>query len=618
MDALDPEQLRAEVRQALDRGDQAGALGAARELWAAAPGPASASLVRATLPEAAPKLRVRVLRSCTVEPLVPLLRAEAAIYCVDLHVSLGPFNAWAQELLQPDSETYAADPEVIVLALTTRELSRPLWDGFAALDEGEIDAEVERVSAQLAQVVAAARSHCNAHLLLHTLDAPTHPANGVLDAQREGQRVALQRVAASLRALAREYENTWIADYGAAMADPGLRDERRYRSTRTPWSNAGALQVAKLWARHLLPLSGRLGKVLVLDLDNTLWGGVVGEDGVDGLALDDEHPGAAFRLTQQAALDMRRRGILLAVCSKNNLEDAKAVFEEHPGMLLSFEDLAAHRINWDDKASNLRAIAQELNVGVDSLVFVDDNRVERRWVRANLPEVTVIELPADPYGFAAAIRTCPLLDRVAVTAEDERRPQMYVAQRKRAELQAESASVEAFLTSLQMVLELETVNPRNLARAAQLTQRTNQLNVTTIRRSEAELASIVADPASCAFVGRLKDRFGDNGIIALVIAKTAGETLEVDTLLMSCRVIGRGVEAALLATLGRVAVHRGLARVFGRYVPTPRNRPAADLFARHGFACIGEGGDGKEFAASVDDVPAFPDYLSIAGAEDLR
>ena len=618
LEPLDPERLRAQVRQALEAGDEPAALAAARELWAAAPGPASAGLMLAAMPRNAERLRVRVVRTFTVEPVLPLVRAEAAAYGVDLDIGVGPFNVWAQELLDPRSATYAAEPQVIVLASTTRELSRGLWDGFVGLRREDVDAEVDRVVAKLARVVAAARGNSNAHMLLHTLDAPAIPANGVLDAQRDGQLAAIARANAALRELCAEHENTWLVDYSRAMTGPALRDERRYRTTRTPWSNVGVVAVAKLWARHLVPLAGRVGKVLVLDLDNTLWGGVVGEDGVEGVALDDDHPGAAFRLVQQAALDLRNRGIVLALCSKNNFADAKAVFDTHPGMLLRLDDVASHRINWEDKASNLQAIAAELSVGLDSLVFVDDNPVERRWVRLRLPSVTVVELPADPYGFADAIRTCPVLERLSVTAEDERRPELYAAQRKRAELQAESGSVEDFLSSLEMVMRVESVNGRNLARAAQLTQRTNQFNVTTIRRNEAEISRLAEDPSVLAFMARLTDRFGDNGLIALVIAGVLGDELQIDTLLMSCRVIGRGVETALLAILGGLAQQRGLARVAGRFAATSKNAPSADLFDRHGFTCTHQGETERQYIASVHALPKLPPHLRIEGLEGLR
>ena len=618
MDALDPDRLREQARRALEQGDTSAALAAARELWAVAPGPASAGIVAKAMPLDAVRVKVRILRSCTVEPVVALLRAEAATYGVDLDLSLGPFNVWAQELLDPRSETYAAQPQIILLALTTRELSRPLWDGFAAMTRADIDAEIDRVTNDLARVVAAARANSSAQILLHTLDAPDVAAHGVLDAQREGQAVAFERIGAALRRLVASHENTWLVDYARAMAGHGMRDERRYRATRTPWSSAGMLAVAKLWARHLVPLSGRIGKVLVLDLDNTLWGGVIGEDGIDGIALGEEHPGAAFRMVQQAALDLGQRGILLALCSKNNFSDVSSVFDAHPGMLLRLEQIAAHRIDWNDKASNLRAIASELNVGVDSLLFVDDNPVERRWVRMQLPGVTVIELPADPYGYADAIRTCPLVERLAVTEEDQRRPELYAAQRRRAELEATSGSVEDFLASLQMVLQLERVDVRTIGRAAQLTQRTNQFNVTTIRRNEAELSRISADPSAVVVLARLTDRFGDNGIVGLVIARAIDQVLEIDTLLMSCRVIGRGVETALLAILGGIATRRGLGHIEGRYVPTAKNAPAADLFERHGFACTRASDEERHYSARVEAMPAIPAYLRTEGLEGLQ
>ncbi len=229
--------------------------------------------------------------------------------------------------------------------------------------------------------------------------------------------------------------------------------------------------MAREWMRFIVPLSGRTAKVLVVDLDNTLWGGVIGEDGMAGIKVGAEYPGAAFQSLHRALLDLSRKGILLAVCSKNNLDDAMEALEKHPGMLVRAKHFAAMRINWTDKAQNLREIAAELNVGIDSLAFVDDNPFEREQVRAALPEVTVIDLPKNPLEYAAAVRNCAAFERLALSAEDQQRTGMYAAQKQRAGAEQSFQSKEDFFRFLEQEAELEPVSDLTLARVAQLTQK---------------------------------------------------------------------------------------------------------------------------------------------------
>jgi FkbH-like protein len=364
--------------------------------------------------------------------------------------------------------------------------------------------------------------------------------------------------------------------------------------------------------RFLVPLSGRTAKALVVDLDNTLWGGIIGEDGMTGIKIGPEHPGAAFQALQRALLDLSRRGILLAICSKNNLDDAMEALDKHPGMLLRSTHFAAVRINWGDKSQNIREIAQELNIGTDSLAFLDDNPFEREQVRAALPEVTVIDVPQNPAEYAAIVRDCPVFERLTLSAEDQQRTAMYAEQRQRADAEHSFQSKEDFFRFLEQEAELSPVSDLTLARIAQLTQKTNQFNLTTRRYSEAQIAEMANQPGWNIFSIRVRDRFGDHGVVGVAIAHDQGGQCEVDTFLLSCRVIGRTVETALLAHIAKCAAERGCRRIVGWFLPTRKNAPARDFYPQHQFELVEQNANGSLWAFDLTrQEVAFPKWVKL-------
>jgi FkbH-like protein len=330
-------------------------------------------------------------------------------------------------------------------------------------------------------------------------------------------------------------------------------------------------------------------------LDNTLWGGVIGEDGMAGIKLGIEYPGAAYRNVQRAMLDLYARGILLAVASKNNPTDAMQVLEQHPAMLLRPSHFAALRVNWNDKVQSLREIAAELNIGIDAVAFIDDNPAERQWVQGQLPEVTVIDLPDDPASFAAALRDCPVFERTSVSSEDRERGRYYAEQRLRTELEQTATTREDFLRSLQMEVRIELVKPETVGRVAQLTQKTNQFNLTTRRYSEQQVSEMASQDDWHVYTAQVLDRFGDNGLVGVAITHRQGDVCEVDTFLLSCRVIGRTVETSLLVTVAEQASSEGAAKLVGQFLPTKKNAPAKDFYPSHGLVCTSEEAGGSRW-----------------------
>jgi FkbH-like protein len=568
--------------------------------------------------------RVAILRSFTVEPVVPLLRAAGFAAGLDLSVHIGEFNAYVQEIVDGGSALYGFAPDTAILAVDSRDAAPRLWRDWPGLSVAEARSEIEATVERFRNWIAAFRGHSHANLIVHTLASPEAMARGILDAQLEAsQAEAFQEINRGLRRAAREQRGVYVLDYDALIARHGRigwRDERKWLTVRMPFAARHLGNMAREWMRFLHPLTGKVAKAVAVDLDNTLWGGVIGEDGINGIKLGDEYPGASYREVQRALLDLRQRGILLALCSKNNLSDAMEVLERHPEMLLRPEHFAAIRIDWNDKSANLREIAAELNIGIDALAFVDDNPVERQQVRGAVPEVTVIELPeGDPLQFARAIRDAPVFERLTLSAEDAQRGEMYRVQQQRQKLESAAGSREDFYRSLEQEAEIGRVTAATLARVAQLTQKTNQFNLTTRRYTEQEIEQMSDSADWRVYSIRVRDRFSDNGLVGVAALRRHEHAWEIDTLLLSCRVIGRTVETAFLAYLIDETVAAGASVIEGWFLPTKKNAPASEFYSSHGFRLAEETGKGARWVLDLPQVAVrCPEWIRITPQGEVK
>ncbi len=607
--------LRAAIDESIAAGDRAEAVYLLGRLWHEHGGPTQAGFVtgRWASLDAGPSRRattMAVLRSFTVEPLVPIVRAGAAVADIDLTVHVGDFNTYAQEILDPASQLYTAwSPDIVVLAVHTRDIAPELWSGFGELDGDGVDAVVDRVTAELGSLVQTFRQRSAAHLVVHGLEQPADLAFGVADRRAgRGQAAAIADINRRLAEQLDGVRDGYFLDYDAVVARAGreaMLDERKWAIMRMPISSPFLIHVADEWLRFVHPLVGRVAKVLAVDLDNTLWGGTIGEDGLDGIALDAEGKGAPYIALQRALLDLRARGVLLAVCSKNNHDDAVEVLDGHPEMLLRSKDFHAIKANWDDKASNLLAIAADLNVGIDSIAFLDDNPAERSFVARQLPMVSVLPVADDPAAYAPAVRRSPLFERLSLSTEDRQRSEYYERERERGEAMAGAATLEGFLESLRTRVDIFPAASDDVARVAQLTQKTNQFNVTTRRYTEAQIAAMVDDEAWRVYALRAADRFGDHGLVGVGLVESTGDQWRIDTFLLSCRVIGRQVETALIHVISADAAEGG-AGLVGEFSPTAKNAPAADFYDRHGFTPIDDEGDVRRWVWAAGRGPIDP------------
>jgi FkbH-like protein len=610
---------RNQILSAIEAREYPRALGLMRQLFNEAPTPANAQFV---LKQAAPirehlapvPCRLAILRSFTVEPVVPILRALALFHGIDLIVHVGAFNAYSTELLDSDSDLYGFSPDVVILATQARDVLPELWNNDSPAAE-DTEALAARAGEDIESLIGSLRSRSNAHLILNTLEMPIFPSAGILDSQRDsGQSEAIRTVNRHIQEATAKHLGVYVLDYDALIARFGRLnwgDESKWLTMRMPLAADSFAHLASEYIRFLLPLCGRVCKALLIDLDNTIWGGVIGEDGLDGIKLGAEYPGNAYLEVQRAILDLHRRGIILAICSKNNPEDALEVFKQHDAMLLRLDHFAATRINWKSKAENIRELASELNIGIDALAFLDDNPLEREEVRMLLPEVHVIDLPAGPAHFAAALRNTPVFERLARSREDRERGTYYLAERQRAQLQGSAVALDDYYRSLGMVVEIGAVTSRTIARVAQLTQKTNQFNLTTRRYSEQEIAIKAADARWRVDALTASDRFGDYGLVGVAITNRNGDACEIDSFLLSCRVIGRSVETALLSYVAREAASSGMRSLRGWYLPTRKNAPSKDFYPKHGFKMINEN-DGKLlFEYDLSKELGWPDWIEL-------
>jgi FkbH-like protein len=537
--------------------------------------------------------RLAILSNATVELIVPALVATAARHGIALEVIQPLYDQVAQEALTPDSRINASRPDAVLLALDHRALPLKLSPG---------DAESASLTARgafeyLMTLRNGIKSHANAICIFQTIAPPVETLFGSLDRTLSGTRRSVidqlnrsiaEHVSASgdvLIDVAGIAETVGLADW---------HDPKLWNMAKFPFS----VELIPLYVDHvariLAAIRGKSGKVLILDLDNTVWGGVVGDDGVEGIRVaQGDAAGEAHLAVQRLALELRQRGVVLAVSSKNTDEIARAPFERHPEMLLKLDHIAVFQANWNDKATNIQAIAEELSLSLDSMVFLDDNPMERGLVRRLLPEVAVPELPEEPALFARTLAAGGYFEAVTFATEDLGRAGFYQDNAKRAMLQKQVGGVDAYLASLDMTITFQPFDPTGRARIVQLINKSNQYNLTTRRYTDPEVAAAESDPAVFTLQVRLADIFGDNGMISVVICRPcAGDAWEIDTWLMSCRVLGRKVENMVLQELLRHARAAGIERLLGTYKPTARNQLVSDHYAKLGFSPAGAGDDG--------------------------
>jgi FkbH-like protein len=593
------QELRLGIRNAVSAQDAAVAVELGRRLLATSSKPSDAMFCASSFAGVADslkqklgvrKLKTYVVRSVTLEPIVPFLATEAVFSGYLLDLKLSGYGSYVDEFLNPTSDLARFKADLVLTVLDLEDIAGRLPELCANGIGADVESEIEESVARVGQLLNGFRAASSARLLLQGLVVPDTTSLGdVGDANLPHSLPnAVQQLNQKLAAQCGLVGDCVFFDVDRLAARYGRarwQDARMYLASRL----AVSADMFHAYARGLIRSASTLfrapRKVLCTDLDNTLWGGILGEDGPEGIATGNAFPGNCYLEYQKLLKQLSSRGILLTIASKNNVSDVRNAFRARSADLaVSLDDFVAIKIGWNEKADSIRELAQELSLGLDSFVFIDDNPMECEAIRQQLPDVAVLAAPVDePWKLADILAAQTFFDAAIVTDDDVRRLQEYKAQTQRTELARNAGSRDEFLTSMEIVCTFQSALTAPLTRAVQLLAKTNQFNLTTRRRSAAEVEEFASAIGGQAIVVRVRDRFGDAGVVGLALARTTDDSCLIDSLLLSCRVIGRGIETALLAHIARQARQAGAKQLIGEYVPTKKNAPCETFYAEHGF-----------------------------------
>lgn len=561
-----------------------------------------------TRASAAPGPRVAVVGGASLYPLRELLVHFLDAFGVGGELFVGEYDSYVAEIRDAEGALYAFRPDVLLLLPAA---ARGAYTGDLGAGRAEVEAAARDVATELLGLAAEFHARTGGEVVLCNFVLPPRRDLGELRARLPGSTWTFKKwVNLELGLNAPPFVRICDLEFLAYRLG-GLTAEssRAWFESKQPGSPELLVELCREAARLVQQTRTPPRKVLVVDLDNTLWGGVVAEDGIEGIELGDTSPrGEAFKAFQAYVASLQRRGVLLAVASKNDHAVAERALATHPEMVLRPEHFVAFEANWEPKSDNLRRIAENLKLGLESFVFVDDNPAEIEIVRQFAPSVATVLLDGDPAGFVGLLADSGYFEPRSITREDAERTAQYRAEGARQQALAGAADMASYLASLEMeALVLPFAEP-DAPRLAQLINKSNQFNLTTRRRTEAEVRALIRDERYLGLSLRLRDKFGDHGLVSVVIGKLAGASIELDTWLMSCRVLKREVERALLNELVQQARERGCRALLGVYRETPKNDMVRDFYPRMGFEPRGPGKDGLEYELDVRayDPPRIP------------
>ncbi len=524
-----------------------------------------------------------VLADSATQQLVQALRGAAYEQQIDLVIFEADYDQIDRQILDAGSELYRSAPDFVLIFKSVEKLLARFQKQSAAQRPNFAASELASTARQLETL----NERCAARVILMNYAEVDDGVFGNFAGKVRSSWISqLRRLNVGIMDLAESSPRLLLCDLALLQAQRGqdwMSNRRIALTTQLLFSLDALPLIAQRVIDVVLAASGRFRKCLVMDLDNTLWGGVIGDDGVENIELGELGIGAAYVQLQSWAKELKGRGIILAVCSKNDPKIAAQPFESHPDMVLRMQDIALFVATWDNKVDSIRHIQSVLEIGFDSMVFVDDNPAERAIVRRNIPQICVPELPEDPAEYLDFLVRANLFETALLSAEDAERTRQYQAEGRRRELKANFATEEEFLRSLDMLATVSRFTAFNTPRVAQLTQRSNQFNLRTVRYDETQIREIELSADHLPFAFTLKDSLGDHGLISVVILERRGDDYFVDTWLMSCRVLRRGMEAFVLNTIAQRARSAGAIRLIGEFRPTAKNGLVREHYASLGF-----------------------------------
>jgi FkbH-like protein len=528
-------------------------------------------------------VKIAILGDSATQLLVQAIKGYAYEARMRFECFEADFDQIERQIFDPSSDLYKFNPEHVLIFQSTQKIINK----FYSSDEEGKEHFSEKLIAKTKEICNALNSRLSCKIILSNLsEVDDNVFGNYFNKIKKSAGYQVRRYNYKLMNICQEFNNLFINDINMLQNRYGLSfvfDPKMYINSSMVYSIDFLPVAAKNSVDIISAISGSFKKCLILDLDNTLWGGIIGDDGIENIQIGNFGIGKAFTEFQQWAKQLKQRGIILAACSKNTEHIAKEPFEKHPDMILTLDDFAVFVANWNTKVDNIRYIQSVLNIGFDSIVFCDDNPVEREIIRIYIPDITVPELPEDPAEYLLYLRSLNLFETATYSQEDTKRTRLYQQEAKRRDVQAEFNSEEDFLKSLNMYSVVQPFNSFTVPRIAQLTQRSNQFNLRTIRYTEEEAKKISNSKEHFTLSFTLEDKFGDYGLISILILKNEYQALFVDTWIMSCRVLKRNMESFVLNNIVELARKNGYNYIVGEYLPTPKNELVKDLYNDLGF-----------------------------------
>ena len=543
------------------------------------------------------KCKIAILGDCSTQHLATALKGYGYKEGYNLDIFDSDYNQIDSQIMDDESELYKHAPDAVLIYMSTEKLYEKFCETSLENRENFADITIERIN----QYWNGINSKIKTNLLQFNFIEVDDRAFGNYGNNTPASFIyQLRKLNYGLMELASTVKNAFLIDLSTIQNQYGrqtVHDDKLYYIAKMPLSTNILPEVAKQILDVIKSLNGKFKKCVILDLDNTLWGGVIGDDGLKSIQIGELGLGHAFSEFQMWLKELKNRGIILAICSKNNEDIAKEPFEKHPEMVLRLDDISMFVANWEDKASNIKYIQETLNIGMDSMVFIDDNPFERNLVKSMIPDITVPDLPEDPALYLSYLKSLNLFETTSYSENDKDRTKQYQAQAQRTTMQSSFENFDDYLKSLEMKATVHSFDEFEFPRISQLTQRSNQFNLRTVRYTEAEIEQIAKDDKYLTLSFSLKDKFGDYGLISVVIMEKQNEnTLFLNTWLMSCRVLKRGMEEFIINSIIKTAKENGFSKVVGEYIKTPKNAMVENIYSKLGFEDLGDG----KFEADVD------------------
>ena len=557
------------------------------------------------------KINVGILASFSLNGLEETLRVKCAQKGIDCRTYVGDYNQYNQEIFKSDSKLFQFNPQLTFLILDIRHILGELYFLPYSISASERKEFVETKVDEIKKLVETFLDNSNSKLVITNFQIPVYSPYGINEQKEDfGMKQLVYEINNKIRHELKDQPLVFIYDFNEFVMKFGEYNVFNYQDYFFGDIKISIDYIPK-FADELLgyvnAVMGITKKCIVLDLDNTLWGGIIGEDGFDNIKLGDDAVGRSFVEFQKRLLALNQRGIILAINSKNNFEDAMKVIKEHPSMILREDNFACMKINWDDKVTNLQEISKELNIGLDSMVFFDDDLINQEFVKTSLPEVLVVELPNDSSQFAQIITKMKEFDVLKITEEDVKRNEMYLVQKKRTELKNKIVDFDEFLKQMNIEVNIKKADSFTIPRISQLTLKTNQFNLTTKRYQQEEISSFSSDKDRIIECVQVSDKFGDNGITGVyIIEKKDSKEWIIDTFLLSCRIMGRKVEEAMLYQIIEKAKNLGIKKIKGKFIPTKKNKPAENFYSDCGFKK-----EGDYWVFNTDQVMKKPEQIKL-------